>query len=213
MIKQIGLAVGLIALPVGLFAGVEHWMVPGQAVAGVVGPSMGDMAPLKAIVTDVQGLVGKGDLPGAAARITDLETAWDDDQAVMQALNPVAWGGVDGLIDTSLKSLRAGSPDAAKVTAALVALQAGLDNPGGSAGSGGVVMVQGIAVTDAGGHALPCEVMIDAVRGKAAGGLSEADKATVTDLAAKATERCNADDDQHADAFSAAALALLGGGA
>lgn len=174
MIKQIGLAVGLIALPVGIFAAAEHWLVPHQMQ---VGPSLGDMAPLQAIVSDVQGLAAKGDLPGAAARITDLETAWDDDQATLQPLHPTAWGGVDGLIDTALKSLRVASPDAAAVTSALAALQAGLDNPGG------VRMVQGIAVTDAGGHALPCEGMIDAVRAKSQGA------AKVTDLLAKATER------------------------
>ena len=95
------------------------------------------MTPLQAIVSDVQGLAAKGDLPGAAARITDLETAWDDDQATLQPLNPTARGGVDGLIDTALKSLRVASPDAAAVTSALAALQAGLDNPGGAAGTGG----------------------------------------------------------------------------
>ena len=71
-------------------------------------------------------------------------------------------------------------------------------------------MVQGIAVTDAGGHALPCEVMIDAVRATPQDALSASDKAKVVDLQTKATERCNADDDQHADEFSAGALALLG---
>lgn len=82
-------------------------------------------------------IVAKGDRPGAEARITDLETACDDDQETMQPLNPVAWSGVDGLIDTALHALRDNAPDAAKVTAALGALQAGLANPGGATGSGG----------------------------------------------------------------------------
>lgn len=208
MIKQFGLAVALIAVPVGLFTAAEVWLVPHPAMAEAA-PSMGDMGPLQVIVTDVQAIVAKGDLPGAATRITDLESAWDDDQAVMQPLNPTAWGAVDGLIDTALHALRDKAPDAAKVTAALTALQAGLANPGGSVGSGGVQLVQGIAVTDAGGHALPCETMIDAVRAKTP---TEADKAAITDLLTKATERCNADDDTHADAFSASALALLAKG-
>ena len=39
--------------------------------------------------------------------------------------------------------------------------------------------------------------------------LSDADHALVLNYQTKALERCNADDDAHADAFSANALALL----
>ncbi|MEI6097824.1 MAG: hypothetical protein WCS20_05900 [Alphaproteobacteria bacterium] len=208
MIKQIGLAVGLIALPVALFAAAEYWLVPHEAAA-LAGPSLGDLTPLKTIVTDVQAIVAKGDLSAAAARITDLETAWDDAEGTMRPLNPVAWGGVDGLIDTSLRSLRTANPDASAVTGALLALQTGLDNPSGSVGTGGIQMVQGIAVTDEAGHFLPCETMISAVRAKPQDSISASDKASVTDLLTKATERCNADDDGHANTFSAAALAIL----
>ena len=208
-LRQTGLAVGLIALPVALFAAAEYWLIPHRVAATTAGPSLGDMAPLKTIVADVQAILSKGDLQGAAVRITDLETAWDDTENTMRPLNPTAWGGVDGLIDASLRSLRTASPDVAAVTAALTALQAGLDNPAGSVGTGGIQMVQGIAVTDEAGHFLPCEAMITAVRAKPQDSISAGEKANVTDLLTKATERCNADDDGHANSFSAAALALL----
>lgn len=45
--------------------------------------------------------------------------------------------------------------------------------------------------------------------GLASAKLSDAEKAAATDFQTKATERCNADDDQRADAFSAQALALV----
>lgn len=63
-------------------------------------------------------------------------------------------------------------------------------------------------MTDDSGRALPCEVMIGQLR-DAIGSASPAP--TVTDLQSKALERCNADDDAHADAYSAQALALIKG--
>jgi hypothetical protein len=42
------------------------------------------------------------------------------------------------------------------------------------------------------------------------GKIPDANKAAATDFQAKATERCNADDDAHADEFSAQGLALAG---
>ncbi|MBC7479167.1 MAG: hypothetical protein H7317_13895 [Pseudorhodobacter sp.] len=208
MIKQFGLAVALIAAPVGLFTAAEVWLVLHPAMAKVA-LSMGDMAPLQAIVTDMQTVVAKGDRPGAEARITDLETACEDDQATMLPLYPVAWGGVDGLIDTALHALRDNAPDAAKVTAALGALQAGLANPRGATGSGGA--------TGAGCCGHGCRRACVGLRNHDLRGPgqppTQMDKAAITDLLTKATERCNADDDTHAEAFSASALALLDKGA
>jgi hypothetical protein len=64
-------------------------------------------------------------------------------------------------------------------------------------------------VTDASGHPLACEAMIEALRGAIAAGSVPADKqAAAAEFQTKAVERCNADDDAHADAFSAQGLAL-----
>ena len=64
------------------------------------------------------------------------------------------------------------------------------------------------AVTDESGRAIPCEDLIGQLR-TAIG--STTPVAAVADLQTKALERYNADDDAHADAFSAQALALLNG--
>jgi len=65
-------------------------------------------------------------------------------------------------------------------------------------------------VTDGAGHSLPCEAMLTEVKARQAAVTPEA-AAKADDLVAKATERCNADDDKTADSFSAEALAALAG--
>jgi len=55
--------------------------------------------------------VQAGERVGAANRIRDLETAWDDDQATLQPMNSNAWSILDGQIDATLKALRSIRPD------------------------------------------------------------------------------------------------------
>jgi hypothetical protein len=210
--KQILLATALIALPVAGFTGYVMYLAPSAAVAGEAAVSLGDMTPFKTIISDVQGMAGTGDFVAAEKRITDFETAWDDAQPTMRPLNTAAWSTVDDAADAALNALRAGTPAADEVTATLASLGAVLDNPtaGSDAAPVAATLVNGIAVTDDTGHALPCEDMIGMVRDalpKAT--LAAADAASVADLQTKATERCNADDDTRADGFSAQALAII----
>jgi hypothetical protein len=207
--KQILLALLLTAVPVAAFTGFQVYMVPHQAQAAEA-KSLGDLSTMSAIIDDVTAIAKTGDMAKAQKRITDFETAWDDAEPTMHPLNPDAWGIVDSASDHALKALRAGTPDAANVTATLAALTAALDNPTGSSGSGGVVgKVAGIDVTDSNGHPIPCETMLKALRDVIAAGKLPAEKATTAaDLVTKGTERCNADDDVHADEFSAQGLTL-----
>lgn len=203
--RQILLAIFLIAAPVGIFTAFELWNRPAASAQ-----SLGDLSGMSAIVTDVSALADKGDLPAAATRITDLETAWDEAQPRLQPLAPEAWGALDGRIDAALSVLRVAAPDAGAVKTALADLATALADPAAAMGTGGVALVAGIAVTDGAGHPLPCEAMLAGLRdGLGKDGLAPATKAAATGLQAKATERCNADDDAHADAFSAQALALI----
>jgi hypothetical protein len=206
--KQILLALLLTAVPVAAFTSFQIYAGPDHVQAAEA-KSLGDLSSLSAIVADVTVIAATGDFVKAETRITDFETAWDDAEATMRPLNPDAWGVVDEAADHALKSLRKGTPDATKISAALISLTAALANPMATTGGGVVGKVSGIDVTDANGHAIPCETMLKALRDVIAAGKVPADKAAAAgDFVTKATERCNADDDVHADEFSAQGLAL-----
>jgi hypothetical protein len=211
--KQLLLATALIALPVGAFTAFNLYLTgPGvAATSATAAPGLGDMSAFSAIVTDVQTIAATSDLAAAKARIKDFETTWDDQATTLRALDGNAWGTIDDAADAALAALRAGTPDAANVDATLTALQATLTTPiVTSAAPVDAVLVAGIAVTDANGRALPCEVMLKSVAdGLATAKLSDADHAAAVGFQTKALERCNADDDQRADGFSAQALALV----
>jgi uncharacterized membrane-anchored protein len=71
----------------------------------------GEIAKFREITHDTLAKVQAGDRVGAAHRIRDLETAWDDDQATLQPMNSNAWSILDGQIDAALKALRTIRPD------------------------------------------------------------------------------------------------------
>lgn len=211
--KQLLLATALIVLPVGAFSAFNLYLTgPGVAATSTTAaPGLGDMSAFSAIVTDVQTIAATGNLAAAKVRIKDFETTWDDQATKLRALDGNSWGTIDDAADAALAALRAGTPDVANVNATLTALQATLTTPiATSAAPVDVVLVAGIAVTDANGRALPCEVMLKSVAdGLATAKLSDADHAAAVGFQTKALERCNADDDQRADGFSAQALALV----
>lgn len=209
--KQFLLATALIALPVAGFALVEASLLgPPPAETAASSQSLGDLSSYETIVSDTRALADKGDLVAAEKRVTDFETQWDDAEATLRPKAPDDWGNVDAAADAAFSALRAGRPDPAAVDEALATLSLVLADPAGDGGSGGsAAAVSGIAVTDANGHAIPCEAMLGDLRNALAdGSIAAADKAAADGLQAKATERCNADDDAHADAFAAQALAL-----
>ncbi len=70
-----------------------------------------DVQGFRTITADTLNLVKTGDQAGAASRIADLETAWDDAEARLSSSDCVVWGYVDGEIDGALMAVRASSPD------------------------------------------------------------------------------------------------------
>jgi hypothetical protein len=74
------------------------------------------------------------------------------------------------------------------------------------------ILMAGFVVAAAPAHAaIPCEEALKEMRAtKATAKLSDADKAQVDALEAKAVERCNADDDTRSDKFSADAMKIMG---
>lgn len=209
--KQFLLATVLIAVPVAAFSAYEAYLAPKADVTQSQTQGLGDLADFKAITADVQKIAATGDFSKAEKRATDFETEWDDKEKSLRPMDPAAWGNIDSAADAVFKSLRNGTPTADKVNTALADLQATLENSGAGNGQGGSQsVIKGIAVTDVNGHAIPCEDLIGQLKtASAKPGISADNKAKADDFLSKALERCNADDDQRADAFSAQGLALL----
>ncbi|MCX7300909.1 MAG: hypothetical protein NTX73_11150 [Rhodobacterales bacterium] len=205
--RQLMLAIVLILVPVGLFAVGYRYLSPPPPTQ----VSLGDLSAFKIIVTDVQGIAATGDLAAAETRVTDFEDMWDQAEDTMRPLNPGAWGQVDDAADAVFSALRRGTPDAAKVTAALAALQVALDDPtAGLSEATGPIVVAGITISDESGHPLSCEDMLTKLRDAlATTKVTGIDLQSAQDFQSRALERCNADDDRHADEFTAQALALL----
>ncbi len=103
--------------------GPVEQLTPADATANF--PAV-DISALRAIGQDTLDLVSRGDQTGARARITDLETAWDDAQPRLEPLDDTAWAFLDSEIDDALSAVRASNPDLANEQEALGALIASL---------------------------------------------------------------------------------------
>jgi len=123
--RQVLLAIALIVAPVAAFTGFELYSSNAPAKAA----SLGDLSSFKAIIADVQTLASGGNLPGAAKRITDYETAWDQAETAIRPLNQTDWNNIDAASDAALKALRQSPASAEKVDKTLAALMAVLNNP------------------------------------------------------------------------------------
>ena len=104
---------------------VTATLAPGQSATTKFPPA--EVTNFRIITEDTLTKVQAGDQSGATARIKDLETAWDDDQATLQPMDDTGWTVLDGQIDDVLTALRASNPDPAAekhtLTALLTALQ------------------------------------------------------------------------------------------
>ena len=90
-------------------------LTPDQARAAVRSHfPAGQVSSLSDISSGTLSLIQQGDPQGAKARVTDLETAWDDGQEALNAADCQAWAFIDKQIDGVLSAVRSGNPDSAK---------------------------------------------------------------------------------------------------
>jgi len=89
--------------------------------------ALGDLTPYRRIASDTLGLVDKGGVAAARARVKDLETAWDKAEATLKPKDKATWTELDAMIDAALTDLRTPNPAPAVCAASLKALIAKMD--------------------------------------------------------------------------------------
>ena len=81
-----------------------------RAAASVTATApLGDLSHFRALAGDMLRAERAGDATGAKARADDLESAWDNAQALLRPMNPAKWTLMDNAIDAVLKNVRSGS--------------------------------------------------------------------------------------------------------
>jgi hypothetical protein len=99
------------------------------ALAVVAKSKLGDLSDMRKIVADTLTLVEAGQIKKAVKRITDYETAWDNNAKKLRKLDTVTWRKLDEASDVALSTVRYPSATSVEMKKDLSDLIALLDNP------------------------------------------------------------------------------------
>ena len=101
-----------------------------QAAASVSASApLGDLSRFRRIADDMLRAVSGGDAAGERTGADDLESAWDDAQALLRPMSPKKWTRMDNAIDDVLHKARTGDSATAAALSALVHVMDTLPDP------------------------------------------------------------------------------------
>ena len=120
VVWQVVVVVALLLIVGGTGYYVRRSQLRNQAAASVSPTKpLGDLSNFRQIAVDMLTFVRAGDMSGAKSRADDLETAWDNGQAVMRPMNEEKWTLMDNAIDDVLKKVRSMQQNGAESSASL----------------------------------------------------------------------------------------------
>jgi uncharacterized membrane-anchored protein len=120
VVWQVVVVAALLLIVSGAGYTVRSAQLRNQAAASVSATApLGDLSAFKTIAADMLRLVRAGDAAGARSRADDLETAWDNGQAVLRPMNPEKWTLMDTAIDDVLRKVRSVKQNAGESRASL----------------------------------------------------------------------------------------------
>ncbi|HEV7373400.1 MAG TPA: hypothetical protein VGN95_01675 [Pyrinomonadaceae bacterium] len=120
VVWQVVVVVALLLIVSGSGYYLRQSQLRKQAAASVSATApLGDLSAFRKMAEDMLSLVRAGDMSAAKSRADDLETAWDNAQARLRAMNSDKWTLMDNAIDDVLTKVRSTQATGAESSAAL----------------------------------------------------------------------------------------------
>lgn len=123
--KKLLMAMGLLTSSIATSAMIQVQPV----MAATTLSKLGDLSGMRKIVADTLALVEAGKTQDAVKRITDYETAWDNNAEKLRKLDTETWRKIDDASDVALSTVRYPSATPEEMKKDLSDLIAVLDNP------------------------------------------------------------------------------------
>jgi hypothetical protein len=124
-LKKLLIALGLFVAPIT----TPVLLQTETAIAAPTTSKLGDLSALRKIVADTLALVQTGKTKAAIKRITEFETAWDQNAKRLRAVDTETWRKLDDASDVALSTVRYPSATPDEMKKDLSDLIKMLDNP------------------------------------------------------------------------------------